>query len=409
MGRYEDPQGTVAVVPFLRQEDGSDFIIGHPVTNHFISLPREAVEVLDLLASRNTLEEVEKTFLEKYGEVPDLEDFLASLEERGFVRPGNEDVTVSAVRAPSPKYHFTFIPERHAQALFSKPVLMASAIFVLLALMALVSDPALVPGWRALFFQRHITASFLLLMTIGLFTTFLHEMAHLTAARAEGVLCRIGISNRLWILVAETDMTGVWLLPRNRRYLPILAGPWLDTVSASFLVLLFYAGRRGWIDLGQDTWRILAAVLMSYLLRLLWQCYFFVRTDFYYVFATFFNCKDLMGDTRSYLRNQLLRVLGREKLRDQQHIPEREMRAVRAYSLFWLAGRGAAFWTLFKFSLPLMFAYFGHIGSSLAHDWRSDRYAFADAMLITVIQLGFTFAGFALWIRSIYFPRRHTQ
>jgi len=409
MSHYEDPQGTVAVVPFLRQEDGPDFIIGHSGRNHFISLPREAVEVLDLLASRKTLEEVQRACLEKYGEIPDLGEFLESLEERGFVRPGHEEVALPEIQEASTQYHFTFIPERNAKAIFSKPVLAASAVFVLLALFALVSDPSLLPGWKALFFQRHITANFLLLMTIGLATAFLHEIAHLTAARAEGVLCRIGISNRLWILVAETDMTGVWLLPRNRRYLPILAGPWLDTVSASFLVLLFYAGRRGWVDLGQGSWRILAAVLMSYLLRLLWQCYFFVRTDFYYVYATFFNCKDLMEDTKRYLRNQLSRALGRGTPRDQQHIPEREMGAVRAYSLFWLAGRGTAFWTLFKVSVPLMFAYFGHIGSSLAHDWRSDRYAFADAMLITVIQLGFTFAGFALWIRSIYFPRRHTQ
>lgn len=409
MSRYEDPQSTVAVVPFLRQEDGSEVIIGHPGKSQFISLPREAVEVLDLLASRKTLEEVQKTCLEKYGEAPDLGEFLESLEERGFVRPGHEEAPLPDPRESKLKYHFTFIPERYAKAVFSKPVLSASAALVLLTLFALMSDPSLIPGWKALFFKRNITANFLLLMTIGLATTFLHEMAHLTAARAEGVLCRIGISNRLWILVAETDMTGVWLLPRNRRYLPILAGPWLDTVSASLLVLLFYAGKRGWVDLGPESWRILAAVLMSYLLRLLWQCYFFVRTDFYYVYATFFNCKDLMGDTKRYLRNQVARVLGRGAPRDQQHIPEREMRAVRAYSLFWLAGRGAAFWALFKVSFPLMFAYIGHIGSSLANDWRSDRYAFADSLLITVIQLSFPLAGFALWMRSIYSPRRHTQ
>jgi hypothetical protein len=50
----------------------------------------------------------------------------------------------------------------------------------------------------------------LLVMVIGYATVFLHEMAHLVAARgAVGVSSRLGISHRLWYLVAETDMTGV--------------------------------------------------------------------------------------------------------------------------------------------------------------------------------------------------------
>jgi hypothetical protein len=414
MERYK-PEDRIHVVPFTRREDGPEVIIGHPRGDVFIAIPREAVEVLDLLAGGKTLEEARRSYGEKYGEALDLahfESFIESLAERGFVKPlaehGREAVE-GAAEEPDPKssrYHFTSIPERWAKLLFGRAVLWTSAAVVVAATLALLREPSILPSWTAFFFKRNITVMMLLLMTVGLLTTFLHEMAHLVAARAEGVLCRMSISHRLWVLVAETDMTGIWALPKSRRFLPILAGPWLDLVSAAVLILLFYAGKREWLSFGEQSTKVLGAILLGYLMRLLWQCFFFVRTDFYYVYATLFSCKDLMTDTQRYLRNQLRRVLRRGPAYDQQHIPKREMRAIQAYSLFWLAGRGAAFWTLFKISLPLMVAYFLQIGTSLTRNWQHDRYAFADALLITALQFGFTLSGFAFWIRSLYLRRQ---
>jgi putative peptide zinc metalloprotease protein len=409
MRPYESSAAKVHVLPFNRREDGPEIVIGNSRGDQFIALPREAVEVLDMLAGGATIAAAQAAYLARYQEVPDLPSFLDSLEERGFVRPAHgagEDDTGASPEATSPRYHFTSISERWARAIFSRQALLASAVLVAAALAALAVEPSLVPGWKVLYFGRHITAAFLLLMTIGLATTFLHEMAHLVAARAAGVPCRLGISHRLWILVAETDMTGVWLLPRSRRFLPMLAGPWLDVVSASVLVLFLYAGSQGWLMSSPGCRKIMAAVLLGYFLRLLWQCFFFVRTDFYYAYATCCNCKNLMTDTKDYLRNQAARLLGRCQRHDQRHIPAGEMRAIRAYSWFWLAGRGAAFWCLLKINLPLLFAYLPRICSSLAHDWRSDRYAFVDSFAITAIQLCFTFMGFALWFKSFVTSRR---
>ena len=414
MERYK-PDDRIHVVPFTRREDGPEFIIGHPRGEVFISVPREAVEVLDLLAGGKTLDEARRSYSDKYGESLDLEgfeSFIESLAERGFVKPLAEHEREAAEGAtaepPSPRHHFTSIPEHWAKALFGRTMLWSSAVLVAAAALALLLEPSILPDWTAFFFKRNITLMMLLLMTLGLLTTFLHEMAHLVAARAEGILCRLSVSHRLWVLVAETDMTGIWALPKSRRFLPILAGPWLDVVSAAVVVLVLFAGKKEWLSFGEQGWKVLGALLLGYLMRLLWQCFFFVRTDFYYVYATLFSCKDLMTDTQHYLRNQLRRVLRKSAVYDQQNIPKREMRAIRAYSLFWLAGRGAAFWTLFKISLPLIVAYFVQIGGSLARNWQHDRYAFADALLITTLQFGFTLSGFAFWIRSLYL-RRHVQ
>jgi hypothetical protein len=44
-------------------------------------------------------------------------------------------------------------------------------------------------------------------------------------------------------------------------------------------------------------------------MRILWQFFLFVRTDLYFVAVTYLNCKNLLIDTRAFLRNQLARHL----------------------------------------------------------------------------------------------------
>jgi putative peptide zinc metalloprotease protein len=402
----------VQILPFVRQVETEEAVIGLPERDAFIAIPLEALVVLDALAEGRTIGECQESYRERYGETPDLESFLEELAAKGFVASadGVESgvaATLAAVRPVAPRHHFASFPESWAKAIFSKQAMCASFALIGVASGMIVAYPSLLPGWRTLFFERHVTAAVLLLMATGLVATFLHEMAHLVAARAQGVLCRMSLGSRLWILVAETDMTGVWSLPRHKRFLPILAGPLFDSTSASLLVLLLFAHRQGWLAMTPLIYQLVSAVLMGCLLRLLWQCFFFVRTDFYYAYATAFNCKNLMADTQAFLRSQFARLLLRERPIDQRHIPAREMRAVRAYSIFWLLGRGAAFWTLFFVTLPLLSKYTIYLGRALLTG-RRDAYLFFDSLTILALQLGIAAAGFILWLRSIYQTWRRT-
>src|SRR6185436_7611074 len=146
------------------------------------------------------------------------------------------------------------------------------------------------------------------------------EFCHLLAARAAGVKSRIGIGNRLWVLVAETDLTGLWAVPRNRRYLPLLAGPISDGVFASLIVFLLYSQSHGHLHLSSGMVGILRACLLLYLARLLWQLFFFVRTDFYYVIALFFGCKNLMKDTQRFIQSRLSYLFRGRSKEDQSRI-----------------------------------------------------------------------------------------
>jgi putative peptide zinc metalloprotease protein len=411
-GRYT-ADVAVAVYPFTRQIDGEEIVIGRADTAVFLALPPDAVEILDQLADGKTVGQVQQFYQAKYGETPDLEDFLVLLEQKGLVTAqgashspgalaaGTPAASVPAQTAAPVRFHFANFPLPLAQALYSRPMLLAAGLIILLGLATVVIEPALMPGWDALLFTEHLTLMSVSLEVLTCIMIFLHEMAHLVAARSVGVSSRLGISHRLWILVAETDMTGVWGVPKHQRYLPFLAGPLLDAVSACLIIFVTFAATRGWISLSAGGLHFAQAVLLVYLLRLLWQCFFFLRTDFYYVIANFFKCKNLMQDTQVFLLNQLRRLTGSGAITDQSHIPAAEMHAIHGYAVVWVVGRILAFATLFFITVPLVYSYILIVGAALGRGYTADPYGFIDALVMAAIFFVPLTAGFWLWIRSL--------
>jgi putative peptide zinc metalloprotease protein len=148
------------------------------------------------------------------------------------------------------------------------------------------------------------------------------------------------------------------------------------------------------------------AVLFSYLLRLLWQCFVFVRTDFYFVIATALDCKSLLADTEDLLRNRWASLRGRGGMVDQSAIPPREMRAVRAYSVVWVVGRALALASLALVTLPVLAGYGAEVVRAVGGGGRSS-YDAVDLLTLAVLGIGVQGAGLVVWIRSLH--RGRTQ
>jgi putative peptide zinc metalloprotease protein len=392
----------VEVKEFTRQREGEEVVIGLPVTNSFLALPLEALEILDCLSSGKTVGEAQLEFVRAHGVEPDVDDLLQCLERRGFVRllEGPELKAKSADYAGArTRYHFSRIPVSVAKRFFGPFALFIYSATIFTALVIAISHPSLIPGRSSLLFTRHRTLKICCLALIGYGTVFLHEFAHLLAAKARGVESRVGISNRLWILVAETDMTGLWAVPRNRRYLPVLAGPLLDSFCAALLFLVYVGDARN-LFLPVSMGQLVRALIFMYIFRLLWQCCLFVRTDFYYVITTFFGCKNLMKDTQIFLRNLLLRAVGSEELIDQGHIPRRERNVIKLYSILWVLGRGVALASLFFVTLPIMLHYVGGAFLALRRGYVGDHYGYIDSVMVGLINIAPIAIGLILWATS---------
>src|SRR5215471_17865569 len=128
-----------------------------------------------------------------------------------------------------------------ARKLCDWPVLLSGGVVTTAAAVACVSDPSVVPSPIDLVFEHDQFGLAVGVAITTLVTVFLHELAHLVAARAANVSSRMGIGTRLWVLVAETDMSGIWLASRRQRCLAFLAGAALDAVMASGLLLVVFA------------------------------------------------------------------------------------------------------------------------------------------------------------------------
>ena len=400
----------ITVYPFTRQDQGNEIIIGNPQTGVFLAVPPEAVEVLEALADGRSIREASALYEQKYGETADIREFVELLRSKGMVEFAGEEKLTSNETVPTARanrrYHFTGFPQGLAKMLFGKLALSAYLILPVVAISAILHNPSIAPGPRDLFFPDHRALTWSLLVLYSLASVFIHEFAHLIAACAKGVNSRIGISTRLWDLVAETDLTGLWALPKQQRYLPILAGILIDSASVSVLILVCFAQQTDVIALSSFSFRLVRALAFIYLMRIAWEFYLFMRTDLYFVVATIFNCKSLLSDTENFLRNQLARFFSSVRTIDQSVIPDREMRVIRAYGWVWIAGRVWAVTTFLWVTVPLCVGYTRNVAAALKTGYAADPANFLDAVALAAYFLLPTALGLVLWSRSFMVHER---
>lgn len=394
----------IAVAPLTRQQEGDEVVIGSAEKGVFLAVPVEAAELLDQLAQGKTIGEVEDSYRETYGETPDLDDFLSALESKGLVELSGESSPGSAPALrqsrPNRRFHFGNFPQRLAQRLFSRTALGFCFLFIALAVAAIARDPWLAPRPGDLFFPDHRALSWAIVVICSYAGVFVHELAHLVAARAVGINSRMGISHRLWYLVAETDLTGLWAVPKRSRYLPMLAGMLADATSGALLILLLFACHRESLVFSNLWMRMVRALVFSYLIGIMWQFFFFLRTDLYYVMATFLNCRNLMGDTQIFIRNRVARIIPSISAVDQSAIPMAERRVIRPYAVLWVAGRVWSLCVLMLVTVPVGVSYVRNLGAAFRAGYSANPSDFIDALMMAVFLIPIVW-GLILWIGAL--------
>ncbi|MET8912703.1 PqqD family protein [Micromonospora sp. NPDC004551] len=337
-------------------EDGAAEV-GRPETGVFVSLPEPGITLIEDMQRGLTLAEVSANFAQRYGEPPDLDDFLATLADCGFVRTaGDEGVEAEAVAQPvgpaGPQmrgWHLlSSVPAERVAWLVSGPALVVWAMVWVAVPVFMAVRPDLIPSGADGRLGLGVAADAVALTVLSWGLLLAHEAAHLLTVRARGCTGVLRISNRLHLLVAETDMSAVRSLPRRQRYAPYLAGM---TFTMSALLLSLLAQLVGWE--GQP----IRAIGFLCLVTLLLELAFFMRTDVYYVIVTWLRLGNLMADTWQYVGNQLARLVRRPQPYDLSSVPARELRIVRWYSLFLVLGVAIFVGQFLMLGLPLLISF----------------------------------------------------
>jgi putative peptide zinc metalloprotease protein len=390
------------VIPLSVQKDGNDYMVGNAEIGEFYQFPEQGVKIIDMLKSGFSTPAIQARLQEEYQETVDVDGFVEQLTSIGFVHPEDQKLNVQArLEAVAHDSRRTFnVDPRIAKAIFSPPVLLCYLAVITYTGFAAINEPALRINFSAFYVETWRTPFLLLVLTLALVHVAWHEMGHMLAAARHGIKSKYGISNRLWMIVAESDLTGILTLPRAQRYFPMLAGVMVDVLWASLLTILIKVLLRS--NASPFAVQLIQALVLDIVISIRWQFDVFVKTDLYFVVCNYFRHPDLDRDARAYLRDLLHRVtFGRYGTVAPGSF--QSLNAVRVFSTIWLFGRALSFLVFFGVFLPTMAKYVIS-AAQLAMGGPRSVWIVMDAFGYVAIMLMMIGAGMFVWIKKMIAP-----
>jgi hypothetical protein len=272
------------------------------------------------------------------------------LDRIGLVATIDGRPTASSLHMRQSRVTFPWLPVGHLRWLTSRPVAALWLVVLAAAAVALAVRPPLRPGLGDLVWTDSAAVVLVVDAVIASLVIFLHELGHLLVARAYGVPGTITVSTRLTVLVAQTDVTGAWALPRRRRVLVYLAGTATDLLVAALCTLAAVP-----LDPAGTVATALRATVISLAMAAALQWAFFLRTDGYFLVQDLAGCRNLYGDATRLLKYGAARLARRAGATDPRaHLPARERRAVTLYAPFMAVGATLTVGLFVGVSLPLL-------------------------------------------------------
>lgn len=363
--------------PLTVVAQGEDFLVGDPERNSFVVLPEIGVYVIELLRAGRPLGAAGDEATRHAGTDVDVVDFARSLCELGFA-----EVTTAATTTVSTDV--VSRPPRWA-ALVVGPAAPALAVLATVAcVLAYATHPGLLPAARDPFFLADPVRSLVALTLITYALRAAHELCHTLAARARGVASRVRVGRRLYLLVFETDLTGLWGLPRRQRYWPLLIGMGFDAVVLAVVLAARLAAPEWWTP-APVVGRLLAAVAFMQFAGVVAQFFVFLRTDVYAAFVVWTGCFNLWQVTRLILRRGL-RLASPAHRQALAEAHPRDVAVARWYVWVYAAGLVLAGWFFVRYFAPATV----HLVAWLVRTLRTadpGRLAFWEALLFGVVIL----------------------
>lgn len=370
----------VRLHPLVYLAEGDEVTIGRTDIDSYGIFPADGAAAVRRLADGDTPREVARWFEQQYGEVLEIAELLAGLDQLELVRASEQDGDAPA------RIRY----QRLGRALFSPLAWACYLVLFAWAVLDLVRQPDLIPSYNRVFFSSYYTVIQLVLLVAAIPLVLLHESFHALAGRRLGVRSSMRLSWRFYFLVLETSLDGLVVVPRRKRYLPILAGMLADLVAVAAFIVIAGLTRQpdGSLSL---VGRLLLAIAYADLFRIAWQFFFYLRTDIYVLISTVLGCVDLHTTAQRLLSNRLNRLLSRPAAYDETEFHPVDRRAAGWYC--WLLPMGYTFSlvTLLGGGVPVIVRMARGVLHRLTTGGSGASHV-ADAVIVTV----FTVVQFAL-------------
>ncbi len=387
------------VIPLSVQREGEVYCVGNRELDAFYHFPEEGVRIIALLREGLSADGIRARLQADGFDEVDVDDFIGTLHEIGFVLPAAERdrfaATLAEADAGDRRLRFS-LPTGVARALFSWPTFALYLALLGAAAASAIADPRLRLDFGAFFLEDHLTLTLVALLGLYAVSASLHEFGHMAAAARYGIRSRLGVGHRLWQIVAEADLTGILSLPRRQRYLPLLAGMMTDLLSIALITLalrwLLAGGGDGFLT------HLLRAWILQIAISITWQFNIFLKTDVYYVLCNHFGHPDLDDEARRYLRDRLHRASFGMLGRHDGALDPRHLGVLRTFTAIWLLGRITALAFLLLVLIPTLLRYAERAFDAFRGpaDGRAEAW---DATAFAAISIALFAVGMAMWLR----------
>lgn len=329
--------------------DGDGYVIGSPRSADYLAVPEIGGRVVEWLRAGHDVDRCTDLAEAAAGQPVDVARFVAVLDAAGLLpdpaeSPDSESDSEAAVPSDTPHP----LARGIGRILFGPVGLATQGVLGLAAVVLLTVRPTLRPTFEDGFIVPAPLAAMLVLAAIGTATGLLHEVAHVVAAARYGVRSRLSIGRRLFAIVYQTDLTGLWALPRGQRAVPIAAGMASD---AGILGLLLITELVLPTDAPPLVVAVVRALVLLKVTALLFQFEVFMRTDVYALFALATRSRNLWAVKGAVARA----ALGRTGPGDQHLLSAtdpREVRWAKVYLALYLPGVAWATWYFVAFGIP---------------------------------------------------------
>ncbi|APU15884.1 hypothetical protein [Actinoalloteichus fjordicus] len=378
-----DMDSPVGLHPLVFLVDGDEVTIGRSDIDSYGIFPAEGADVVRRLADGQTPQAVQEWFERTHDTGIDMADLIGTLGELELLKAGDGESDTEP-----PPVRFVWL----GRALFSLPALVTYACLIVWATAIAVARPELAPHYENIFFTEYFSVVQVTLFLVAIPLVLVHESFHALAGRRLGLRSRLRIGRRLYFVVMETSLDGLVAVPRTKRYLPILAGMLADVVGIAVCMIVADLTREsdgGLSGLG----RFLLAVAFAALLRVVWQFFFYLRTDGYVLICTVLGCVDLHGAARRMLGNRVNRLLGRrDRILDESTLHPVDRHAARWYAWLVVGGYTVSLTTFVLAGAPVLYriatGVLGRFGGDAPSAELLDSFVFACLVLIQAVLLG---------------------
>lgn len=394
------------IPPLSIQKEADEFVIGSVELGDFYQFPETAVTVIQLLREQLDFSDIAQQIKESTGEEVDINDFAELLISLNLAFPATEEhryhELVNNKPAPAREVQIS-ISQKTAQRLTSWPfrILYTAVVLYAFYLMGSNSDYAVNPG--ALLFYNNFTLTLVSLLLLYVVTTALHEAGHMISSARLGINSTLSVSNRLWNIVLEADISGIVSLPKQKRYLPLLGGILVDIFNISLLTILI----KFLVEAQVNPYiiQLCQALILQLIITIIWQFNLFLRTDIYYLLSTISSYPNLDSEARIYIKQSLTwlknRILpGTSKSHSDEPYRFHNLRFLKYFTAIWIIGRILSVAFLITVIIPTLYGYFQSAFSAS----ETGTSSFIDLILFATISAALLGTGFYMWFKQKHMP-----